>query len=182
MISIQNTLISDDLKEVYFCCDLNQCKGTCCVEGDAGAPLEEEEISLIEDYRNEIKPFMRKAGREELDKNGVFDYDAEGRFVTPLVKGRECIYVNFENGIARCAIEKAFTEQKIPFPKPLSCHLYPARVGKLYNGETVNYHKWQICQPALELGIKEKIPLYRFLEESLIRKYGQNWYNKLAGL
>jgi len=137
---------------------------------------------LIEDYRNEIKPFMRKAGREELDKNGVFDYDAEGRFVTPLVKGRECIYVNFENGIAQCAIEKAFTEQKIPFPKPLSCHLYPARVGKLYNGETVNYHKWQICQPALELGIKEKIPLYRFLEESLIRKYGQNCYNKLAGL
>lgn len=150
------------------------------MEGDAGAPLEEEEISLIEDYRDEIKHFMKDKGIEELEKNGVFDFDAEGRFVTPLVNGKECVYVYFENGIARCAIEKAFTEKKIPFPKPLSCHLYPVRIGKLYNGEAVNYHKWQICNPALELGIKKNIPLFRFLEESLIRKYGQNWYDKLV--
>jgi len=182
MISLQNTLISDDLKEVFFCCDMKKCKGACCIEGDAGAPLEEEEISLIEDYREEITCFMREEGKEEVEKNGVFYYDAEGRCLIPLVNGKECVFVYFENGIARCAIEKAFSEKKIPFPKPLSCHLYPVRIGKLYRGEAVNYHKWQICEPALERGIKEKIPLYRFLEKSLKRKYGRNWYNKLAGL
>jgi len=182
MISIHNTLVSDDLKEVFFYCDVQKCKGDCCVEGDAGAPLEEEEISMIENHRDEITPFMRDAGKTEIEKNGVFDYDADGRFVTPLIKGRECVYVYFENDIARCAIEKAFSEGKISFPKPLSCHLYPVRLTKLYNGEAVNYHKWQICDPALENGQRRKVLLYRFLEEALIRKYGHDWYNNLNGI
>jgi len=182
MIRLDNTLLSDDLRDVHFCCDLQQCKGACCVEGDAGAPLEEEEISLLEDYIETIKLFMVPKGIREVEKTGIFDYDAEGKFVTPLVNGNECCYVYLEAGIARCAIEKAFQEKAIPFPKPLSCHLYPVRIKQLRDHEAVNYHKWHICNKALENGMKLKTPLYRFLEEALIRKYGRSWYNKLVKL
>jgi hypothetical protein len=182
MIQLDNTLISDDLRDVHFCCDLQQCKGACCVEGDGGAPLEEEEISLLEDYIDAITPFMVKKGIDTVDGTGVFDYDAEGKYVTPLVFGNECCYVFFEEGIARCAIEKAFREKVIPFPKPLSCHLYPARIKTGKHGDKVNYHKWSICNKALENGMKLKLPLYKFLEDALIRKYGRAWYNKLVKL
>jgi len=182
MILLDNTFISDDLISVYFACDPAKCKGACCVEGDAGAPLEEEEISWFEDHIDAIKPFMTQTGIEEVEKSGVFDYDAEGRFVTPLVKGKECAFVYFENGIARCAVEKAFQEKKIFFQKPVSCHLYPVRITHLKQGEGVNYHKWHICNKALENGMKQRIPLYSFLEEALIRKFGRTWYNKLVKL
>jgi hypothetical protein len=182
MIHIDNVLISDDIREVHFCCDLARCKGACCVEGDAGAPLEEEEISLLEDYINKIKSFMIPKGKDVIEEAGVFDYDAEGKFVTPLVDGNECCYVYFEDGIARCAIEKAFQEKAIPFPKPLSCHLYPIRISQVGNKDAINYHKWHICNKALENGMKLDLPLYRFLEEALIRKYGRSWYNKLVKL
>jgi hypothetical protein len=182
MIHLEHTLISDDLQTVHFACDLSQCKGACCVEGDAGAPLEEEEISLLEDYIDDIKPFMLQDGVDEIGSAGVFDYDADGKFVTPLANGRECAYVCFEDNIARCAIEKAYQEKRIPFPKPLSCHLYPLRIRELHEGEALNYHKWHICNKALENGMKFKMPLYHFLEEALIRKYGRNWYNKLVKL
>ena len=182
MILLENTLISDDLQTVHFSCDLKKCKGACCVEGDAGAPLEEEEISLLEDYIDEIKPYMLGEGIEEIRKNGVFDYDADGKYVTPLVNGKECAFVFFKDGIARCAIEEAYQGKRIPFPKPLSCHLYPVRIRELHEGEALNYHKWHICNKALENGMKLKMPLYLFLEEALIRKYGRNWYNKLAKL
>ncbi|MEI6454997.1 MAG: DUF3109 family protein [bacterium] len=182
MISLENTLISDDLKEVFFCCDLSKCKGACCIEGDAGAPLEEDEISLLEDYKGEIIPFMRSEGVKEIEENGVFDYDAAARYVTPLVKGRECVYVIFEDGIARCAIERAFTEKAIPFPKPISCHLYPVRIRELVSGEGVNYHKWHICSKALENGKKLNLPLFCFLKEALIRKFGKTWYDNLLRL
>jgi hypothetical protein len=172
MISFDNTIISDDLKDVFFCCDLEKCKGACCIEGDAGAPLDEMEII----------PYMVAGGVSEIKNTGVFDYDADAKFVTPLIEGRECAYVYMENGIARCAIEKAFQEKKIPFPKPLSCHLYPVRIGKLSVGEAVNYHKWHICSKAIEKGMKMKLPLYEFLEEALIRKYGRSWYNRLLKL
>ena len=182
MILLENTLISDNLATVHFACNLSKCKGACCVEGDGGAPLEEEEISMLEDYIDEIKVFMLTGGIEEIGKTGVFDYDAEGNYVTPLVNGKECAFVYFEDGIARCAIEKAYQEKKIPFPKPLSCHLYPVRIKQLHEGEALNYHKWHICNKALENGMKLKMPLYLFLEEALIRKYGRNWYNKLVKL
>jgi hypothetical protein len=182
MIQLDSTLISDDLREFHFCCDLQKCKGACCVEGDAGAPLEEDEISLLEDYIDTIKLFMVPKGISEVEKTGVFDYDAEGKFVTPLVNGNECCYVYHKEGIARCAIEKAFQEKTIPFPKPISCHLYPARIKPVGNGESVNYHKWSVCNKALENGMRLKLPLYRFLEDALIRKYGRNWYNKLVKL
>jgi hypothetical protein len=182
MISIDNTLISDDLKDVFFCCDLSKCKGICCIEGDAGAPLDEKEISDLEDHLEEIKPFMTAGGIEEVEKNGVFDYDAAGNLVTPLIKGKECAFICFEDDIARCAIEEAFQEKKIPFAKPISCHLYPVRVTKTRTCDTVNYHKWSICRKAVENGKKLDLPLYRFLEEPLIRKYGRTWYNKLVRL
>ena len=182
MIHIEGKYVSDDLINIHFACDLAKCKGACCVEGDAGAPLEEEEISLLEDHIEDISPFMVEKGIEEIRNTGVFCYDTEARYVTPLVRGRECAYAIFEDGIARCAIEKAFLAKKIPFQKPISCHLYPVRIKKLFGAEGVNYHKWKICNKALENGIKLKMPLYIFLEEALIRKYGRNWYNRLIRL
>lgn len=182
MISLDHTLISDDLKEVFFCCDLSSCKGACCVEGDAGAPLEEVEISQLSDYLDEIRPFMTDGGMAEVDRVGVFDYDAAGKFVTPLIEGGACVFIRFENGIARCAIERAYQEGRIPFPKPLSCHLYPVRISQMGQTETVNYHKWHICGKALENGYRQKLLLYLFLEEALIRKYGRTWFNRLLKL
>jgi hypothetical protein len=182
MIHHDKVLISDDIRDVYFCCNLKQCKGACCVEGDAGAPLEEEEISFLEDYIDSIKPFMVEKGINEVEVTGVFDYDADGKFVTPLVNGNECSFVYLEEGIARCAIEKAFSAKMIPFPKPLSCHLYPIRVSQVGNQDALNYHKWRICNKALINGMNLKTPLYRFLEEPLIRKYGRTWYNQLLKL
>ena len=182
MIPLENTLISDYLKDIFFCCDLPACKGACCIEGDAGAPLEEEEITILEDHLDRIRPFMSKNGIEAVEESGVFEYDESGEIVTPLVKGGECAYVYFEKGIARCAIEKAFEEKAIPFPKPISCHLYPVRIKKARDNELVNYHKWPICNSALVKGLEEKLPLYRFLESSLTRKYGRSWYNQLVRL
>ena len=182
MISLGKTLISDDLRDVFFCCDLPKCRGACCVEGDGGAPLEDEEVSLLEDHIDDIIPFMLRAGIDEVARNGVLDYDDQGKFVTPLVKGRECVFVYFEEGIARCAVEKAFAEGKIPFAKPVSCHLYPVRVIKTTLHDAVNYHKWEICKKALEKGHKNKMRLYQFLEDALIRKYGRTWYNRLVRL
>jgi len=179
MIHLDKTIISDEIMSVHFACDLPNCKGACCIEGDAGAPLEEEEISLLEDHIEKIKPFMRREGIKEIENTGVFDYDAAGKYVTPLVEGRECSFIYFEDGIARCAIERAYVEKKIPFQKPVSCHLYPIRIKRLKENDAINYHKWNICKPALEEGIKQKTPLYRFLEEALIRKYGNFWFERL---
>lgn len=183
MIPLDNTMVSDDIRDTWFCCNLGHCKGGCCVEGDAGAPLDEEEISLFEDYLEFIFPYMLHGGKEAVKSLGVFDYDADGNFVTPLVNGKECAFVYFEDGVARCAIEKAYQEKAIPFPKPLSCHLYPIRIKKLSNGtDSLNYHKWTICNKALERGYTEKIRLFSFLEQALIRKYGRTWYNRLLKL
>ncbi|MEI7981303.1 MAG: DUF3109 family protein [Bacteroidota bacterium] len=182
MIALDETLISDEIKTTFFSCDLEQCRGACCVEGDAGAPLSEEEISLLEDHLDEIKPFMAPSGISEIEGIGVFDYDTEGKFVTPLVNGRECAFVCFDQRIAFCAIEKAYQEKKISFPKPISCHLYPIRIKPTPFNDLLNYHKWPICRKALEKGYKEKMPLYRFLEGALIRKYGRTWFNRLVKL
>jgi hypothetical protein len=180
MIQIDNVLVSDELKDTFFSCDLSACHGDCCVEGDAGAPLEEEEISILEDYIDFIKPYMTKEGIEVIEKLGVFDYDAEGEYVTPLVNNRECAFVYVENGISFCAIEKAWLNKEIPFQKPISCHLYPVRLSKVGEFTAVNYHKWSVCAPALIKGKKEGVPLYRYLKDPLVRKFGEAWYEKLA--
>lgn len=180
MLVIDDIMVSDDLYLVRFCCPVQRCLGACCVAGDAGAPLEEEEISLLEDYLEDITPYMTDRGRDAISQQGVFDYDAFGNFVTALVQDAECAFCNFtEKGIAWCTIEKAFEEGKIPFQKPISCHLYPVRISRYDDFEAVNYHKWQICKPALKQGKKDGLMLYRFLKPSLIRKYGKEWYAKL---
>lgn len=181
MIVVDNTLNSDDLYKVCFVCDLQRCKGACCVEGDAGAPLEEAEISELEDNIDYIKPFMRPEGIEIIDDLGVFDFDVTGNYVTPLINGAECAFVVFtEDGIASCAIEKAWEAGKSDFRKPVSCHLYPVRISKYKDFDAVNYHEWHICKPALELGKRLDVPVYVFLKDSLIRKYGQQWYDRLC--
>jgi len=182
MIAIENTLISDDLREIKFLCDLDKCLGACCVEGDAGAPLEEEEISILEDCLEEIKPYMVEDGISVVEKGGVFDYDMFGHYVTPLVHDRECAFVYFEGSIARCAIEKAYLEKKISFVKPVSCHLYPIRISRYNDFETLNYHEWHVCHEALINGKIHDVPLYVFLKDSLIRKFGQSWYDELTTL
>lgn len=179
MIIIDDTTISDDLESVRFVCNLKKCKGACCVAGDAGAPLLEEEIGLLEDGQDKIKFFMTDAGIRVIEANGVFDYDVAGEFVTPLVNGRECAFANFTDGIAWCAIEKAHEEGLIKFRKPVSCHLYPVRITKYAAYDAVNYHAWEICRPALVHGNRLGVPLYIFLKDSLIRRYGKAWFVKL---
>jgi len=180
MIKIDDVLVSDDLKDTYFVCNLKACHGDCCVAGDAGAPLDEEEISILEDYLDKIKPYMSEKGREVIELLGVFDYDTDASYVTPLVDNEECAFVYFEDGISFCAIEKAWLEGKIPFQKPISCHLYPVRLSKVGDFTAVNYEKWGICKPALILGQEKGVPLYRFLKDPLIRRFGKKWYEKLV--
>lgn len=177
---VDHCLISDDIGTVHFACDLSQCHGACCVEGDAGAPLAENEIGILEDCLDDVLPYMTEKGRGEVTQNGVFDYDAAGNFVTPLVEGRECAFAIFEGETALCAIEKAWIDGKIEWQKPLSCHLYPLRVQQLKENDGINYHKWHICKPALKRGRNEGIPLYLFLKEPLVRAYGEAWYKKLV--
>jgi hypothetical protein len=165
---------------VQFVCNVKRCLGACCVAGDAGAPLEESEISVLEDYLDKIRPYMTERGIKSVQELGVFDYDMKGDFVTPLVNGGECAFTNFHNGIAYCAIEKAYEDGKIPFQKPVSCHLYPVRITRFNKMEAVNYDKWQICKPALKNGKKIGVPLYVFLKSSLSRKYGKEWYDELV--
>lgn len=181
MIIIGNTIVSDDLREAFFSCNLSECFGACCVDGDAGAPLEENEIGILEDMLQEIIPFMSDKGKDVVRKNGVFDYDSFGHFVTPLVYEKECAFVVVdEKGIAFCAIEQAFLEKRISFQKPISCHLYPVRINNHTDFDAVNYHQWHICKSACKKGEEQKILLYKFLKTPLIRKFGQNWYDELV--
>lgn len=180
MIAIDNTLVSEDLLEKKFVCDLNACKGACCVEGDSGAPLEKEEAKILDEIYEKIKPYLRPQGIEAIEEQGKYIIDVDGDLVTPLVKGKECAYVYFdEQNTACCAIEKAFKEGKIKFQKPISCHLYPVRISHYKNYDAVNYHAWNICKPACSCGSKLNIPVYKFVKTALIRKYGQDWYKQL---
>lgn len=179
MKKIGNTLISEDITDILFVCNLKACKGDCCVEGDAGAPLDEEEISILEDCIDEVKPYMTREGLEVIDLMGVFDYDTDSSYVTPLINNRECAFVYKKNGINFCSIEKAFDEGKIKYQKPISCHLYPIRLKQVGEFTGVNYDKWSICKPALFCGKENGVPLYKFLKAPLIRKFGNEWYDLL---
>lgn len=180
MLKINQALVSVDILEKSFVCDLQKCKGECCVSGDSGAPLEEEETTELEEAWPVVKEYLQEEGRESIEQYGLYLRDADGDLVTPLIKGyRECAYTIFENGIATCAIEKAYLDGKIRFRKPVSCHLYPIRIQKLKNYDAVNYDRWDICAAACTLGDKLKVPVYKFLKEPLIRKYGEQWYHEL---
>ena len=180
MIEIGNKLISLDVFEKRFVCDLSACKGACCVEGDNGAPLEEEEIDLIEEALEQVKPYMRKEGIEAVEKTGVFYMDQDNEPVTTLVNNAECAFVFFDNnGITKCAIEQAYNDDKIDFKKPISCHLYPIRVAKLRTYVALNYNYWNICKDACKLGNELDVKVYKFLKEPIIRKWGEEFYNEL---
>lgn len=181
MIVIDGTLVSDEMLERRFVCDLAACKGACCVEGESGAPLEVEEIGYLEDHLDHIKPFLRPEGIAAIDKHGVFTVDQEGDFVTTLVGGAECAFATFdEKGIAKCGIERAYNAGVITFKKPVSCHLYPARLTEMKTGVAVNYHHWPICAPACACGDKLQVPVYVFLKDALTRRFGAEWYEKLC--
>ncbi len=180
MISIDNTRISDDIVEEKFVCDLIKCKGACCVGGESGAPLEEDEKEILENIYDKVKPYLTKEGIEAIEKYGLYVKDMDDDLVTPLINGDgACAYTIFENGIAHCGIEKAYREKKIDFQKPISCHLYPIRITKYKNYDAVNYHEWDLCKPACARGKKLQVPVYIFLKDSLVRKYGSDWYEKL---
>lgn len=179
MIQIEDTIVSFDLFEKKFSCDLKQCKGICCVEGDSGAPLEKEEPYKIEENYEAIQCYMKPAGREAVQRQGFAVIDRDGDLVTPLIEGRECAYAIEEEGSCWCAIEKAWAEGKSGFRKPVSCHLYPVRVSRYEGFEALNYNKWDICHCAVLKGQQEGIPLYRFLKNALIERYGEEWYEQL---
>ncbi len=181
MIIIDNVIVTDEFLNARFCCQLARCKGECCVAGDAGAPLESDEVGFLEENIEKIKPYMRVEGINAVENDDVYDYDDCGCLTTQLVNGEECAFVYFhENGTALCAIEKAYREGKIDFPKPVSCHLYPIRLLEKDGFTHIMYHEWSVCVPAKRLGEKEGVPLYRFLKEPLIRKFGENWYERLV--
>ena len=179
MIKVDDKIISIDIFEKKFVCDLNICKGACCVEGDFGAPLEMEEGKMLETIFEKVKPYMRNRGISAIEDQGIAVYDSEGDLTTPLVNHCECAFVTFENGISKCAIEKAYLEGVIDFRKPISCHLFPIRIKEYEDFDALNFEKLKICKPACDCGTKLKVPVYVFLKEPLIRKYGEDWYKKL---
>ena len=180
MIEIGNTLITDDIKDAYFVCDLVKCKGACCVEGDLGAPLEDAELPVIESVYPKVAPYLSERGKSAIEKQGAYIKDHEGEFSTPTVNGKECAYAVYdENRVLKCGIEMAYADGKINFRKPISCHLYPVRITSYEQYDAVNYDRWHICDPACTLGKALKTPLYKFLKVALIRKYGIQWYRKL---
>lgn len=182
MISVDNCLLSDDVVDKHFSCDLNACKGACCVEGDAGAPLDEEEIPIIENNLHWIREEMDQEGLMSLDKQGVSELDPFDSPVTTCKPNQECTFAIRENGMLLCAIEKANKKHNFGFPKPISCHLYPIRLNKYGNSYALNYHNWNICNAACDKGKKEEIRVFEFAKTALIRKFGADWYKKLEEL
>ena len=182
MIQVGEILVSDDIKEVEFVCNLEKCKGACCVEGDLGAPLEEDELETMKSIQKAIKPYLTKAGLAAIKEQGPYILDEDGDYSTPTISGKECAYALYDQkGVLKCGIEQAYLDGKVEFRKPISCHLYPIRITKNNKGfEAVNYHKWSICSAACTLGQSLQVPLYKFLKEPLIRKYGEAWYNELV--
>ncbi len=179
MIQIDNKLLSLDLFEKKFICNLSICKGACCVHGDAGAPLASEERAILDKEYDNFKGMLSQSGREAVEEAGKWVADGPTDFVTPLNKGKECAYTVFQNGIAKCGIELAWKQGLTAFQKPVSCHLYPIRVSKIGDHLALNYHEWDICKPARKLGATEGVPVYKFLKEPIIRAFGEDFYSEL---
>lgn len=181
MIQIDDAIIALDVIEENFLCDLSACKGECCVEGEAGAPLENEEVAMLEQVLPIVWDDLSPKAQEVIKKEGVAYKDYDGDMVTSIVNGKDCVFTYYDDkGICKCAIEKAYREGKTDFYKPISCHLYPIRLEKYKDFTAVNYHRWRICKCAVALGNKEGLRIYQFLKEPLIRKFGEAWYNELC--
>lgn len=180
MIEIGKTLVSLDLVEKQFVCDLNACKGACCVHGESGAPLADGEEEILDEIYDAVEPYLNEKGKKAIRKQGRWVVDSDGDKVTPLVgPEKECAYTIFENGTAFCGIEKAFRDGKIEWQKPVSCHLYPVRITEYKKFTAVNYEKWEICKPACACGEKLQVPVYKFVKTALVRKFGKDWYKEL---
>ena len=182
MIAIDDILISNQVVEEQFVCDLQKCKGGCCVDGDAGAPLENAELKEINAAYEQVLPYLSEEATAIIETEGKYVYDREFGWVTPTISNGMCAYgMVDEKGIVKCAIEQAFNDGKISWKKPISCHLFPVRIKKTKRGDLVNYEPRQdLCAAACSLGKKLKIPVYQFLKEPLIRKYGNDFYEALS--
>ena len=183
MIEHGKVILSDDIKEQFFVCNLEKCKGACCVEGDLGAPLDEDELPVMEQITEAVLPYLSEEGKEAIREQGPYILDEDGDYSTPTIGGRECAYAIYdERGILKCGIEQAYNDGKVSFKKPISCHLYPIRITRYDEFEAANYDRWSICSPACHLGKELHVPVYKFLKDALIRKYGEDWYQGLVHL
>ena len=179
MFQLGKTIVSEDIIEKDFVCNLAACKGACCIDGEAGAPLEEEELKILMDVFPKVKPLLREEGVKAIEEQGLFTTD-EGEYETPLIDGKDCAYVIFDDKkTAKCGIEEAYNKKLIDWRKPISCHLYPIRIMNYSEFDAVNYHKWPICNDACTLGKELQVPVYKFVKDALIRKFGKNWYLEL---
>jgi hypothetical protein len=180
MFQIGKTLISEEIIEKDFVCNITACKGACCIDGDAGAPLEDKETEILVDIYRDVKPFLRPEGIAVIEKEGAFIRGEDGEWETPLVNGSECAYVVFsDNGTAKCGLEDAYNAGVTTWKKPVSCHMYPIRIREYSEFTAVNYHKWEICDAACSLGSELQVPIYKFVKEALVRKFGEKWYTEL---
>ena len=184
MIIIDHVLVSDQVVEEQFVCDLTKCKGGCCEDGDAGAPLENKEKEYVKDFFEIVKPYMTKEGIKEIKQVGPYLYDREFGWVTPTIDGKICVYgYKDKEGIIKCAFEQAYNDGKIPWKKPISCHLFPIKLSKSKSDPGIEYMNYEpredLCKAACSLGKKLKVPAYVFLKDSIIRKYGETFYETL---
>jgi hypothetical protein len=182
LIIDENKLVSLSIVEEHFVCQLDECKGACCWEGDYGAPLNIAELTILDELADKIRPFLTIEGALSIAVQGNYVYiDGANEYATPLINDKACAYLTTDaNGIAKCGIEKAYEAGAIDFQKPISCHLYPIRADVMSNGyEALNYHEWEICSAACSAGRKLKVPVYQFVKTAIVRKYGEDFYNEL---
>ena len=179
MFQLGKTIVSEDILGKEFVCNLSACKGACCVDGDAGAPLTIDETKTLEDIYTKVKPFLRKEGIAAIESQGTWRIGTDGDLETPLIDEKDCAYVIYDGKTALCGIEQAYNQGIITWKKPVSCHLYPVRVKDFTEFAAVNYDKWEICDDACSLGKELEVPVYKFVKEALIRRFGEDWYAEL---
>ncbi len=183
MIQIDDKLLSIDLFQTKYVCDIGCCKGQCCIEGDSGAPLDDAETDVLEQIYPQVRPYLTEQEQAEIERQGKWVVDSDGDKVTPLVNNAECVYTyRTDDGTWMCAIERAYRDGKIDFMKPISCHLYPIRITRYRTFEAVNLHEWDVCKAAFALGQKLDVPVFRFLKTPIIRKYGQAFYDEMENI
>lgn len=179
MIVVGNKILSEDIFNKFFACDIGACKGACCVEGDGGAPLTEEECAILDEIFDDIKPYLQKEGLDVIEKTGLFTVGQDGDLETPLMDDGVCAYATqSSDGTLHCGIEQAHREGKVDWKKPISCHLYPIRVKELVDYTALNYHQWDICEGARMCGSANKISVLEFCREALVRRFGVAWYEE----
>jgi hypothetical protein len=179
MFQLGKTIVSEEILERDFVCNLSACKGNCCIDGDAGAPLSAEETKIMEEIYPKVKPYLRPEGIAAIEAQGTWVKGEDGDFETTLIEGKDCAYVIFDGATSLCGIEQAYNEGIVSWKKPVSCHLYPIRVKDFSEFTAVNYDKWDICNDACTLGKELQVPVYKFVKEALVRKFGEDWYLEL---